>query len=201
MKQILIMALFVASAFSSQATDPVKTVGEMYKADPAASEITWVGYKVTGKHNGVISLKDGGLEFDGDKLVGGGFTIDMTSIKVTDLKGNSAGKLEGHLKSDDFFGVNNHPTAKFEITKVAARDANGGYKVTGNLTIKNITKEIKFNANVSAADNGKMAVADIKVDRSEFDVKYGSGSFFDNLGDKTIYDEFDLTVKLALNKG
>jgi len=126
-------------------------------------------------------------------LTGGEFAIDMTSITVTDLDGGMKGKLEGHLKSPDFFGVENHPVANFKITKVVPRGTGGSYKVVGDLTIKNITKEIKFNADVK----DDMATANIQIDRSDFNVKYGSGSFFDNLGDKTIYDEFDMVVDLV----
>jgi polyisoprenoid-binding protein YceI len=108
------------------------------------------------------------------------------------LQGGGKGKLEGHLKSDDFFGVAAHPTATIKFTKVVSRGVAGEYKITANITIKNITKEIKFNA---TAKDGT-ANATIKLDRSDFDIKYGSGSFFDNLGDKTIYDEFDLAITL-----
>lgn len=161
------------------------------------SVINWKGYKVTGEHAGTINLRNGSLKFDDGVLVGGGFEIDMNSMKVTDLEGEWAQKLEGHLKSADFFGVENFPIARFEITSVAPKGTPGDYKVTGNLTIKETTKEIKFYANVS--EDGKSATADIKIDRTDFDVRYGSGSFFDNLGDKTIYDEFDLNVNIVVD--
>ncbi len=145
-------------------------------------------------------MKSGDLEFNGDQLTGGSFAIDMTSITVTDLTGEYKGKLEGHLKSKDFFGVEKHPTATFEITRVIPKGTPGDYKVIGNMTIKNITKEIKFFANVKNVNGQKVATADLTIDRSDFDVRYGSGSFFDNLGDKTIYDEFDLSVELVAGK-
>jgi polyisoprenoid-binding protein YceI len=126
--------------------------------------------------------------------------MDMTSIKVTDLEGEWAGKLEGHLKSPDFFGVEKHPTATLVITKVVPKGTPGDYKVSGNLTIKEKTKEVRFYAHVDS-EGGKMnATADLKIDRTDFDVRYGSGSFFDGLGDKTIYDEFDLTVNIVASK-
>ena len=170
-------------------TDPVvKTL------NTTESEITWKGKKVTGSHTGTISIMDGGLEFDeAGMLAGGNFTIDMNSITCTDLSGKSADKLIGHLKSNDFFGVANHPTASFNITKVVSRGTPGNYKVIGDLTIKDITKQIKFNADLT--DNS--GTAEITIDRTDFNVRYGSGSFFDNLGDKTIYDEFELVVNLA----
>jgi len=159
--------------------------------DVEKSQITWKGYKVTGEHEGTINLKSGVLMFDGDKLTGGKFEMDMTSINTTDLEGEYKDKLDGHLKSADFFGVDKHPTAKFEITKAVG--SGNSYKVTGDLTIKNITNPVTFDMTV----NGNTATAQLKIDRAKYDVRYGSGSFFDNLGDKTIYDEFDLNVNLS----
>ncbi len=169
------------------------------KVDIKQSNLGWTGYKVTGKHFGTVKLKSGELKFDGSKLVGGSFEIDMTSITTTDMTGEYATKLDNHLKSDDFFGTQNHPTAKFEISS-AISQGNDLYKLTGDLTIKGIKKPIKFNATVKESNGVKTAKALIKIDRSEFNVRYGSGSFFDNLGDKTIYDEFDLEVSLVTSK-
>lgn len=164
----------------------------------ADSNVQWTGYKVTGQHNGVVNLKSGTLEYnDQGFFAGGSFEIDMTTIKCLDLTGEPAGKLEGHLKSDDFFGVAKFPTAKFVATKVVSKGKPGEYKIIGNLTIKEKTKEIKFDAKLTEVSGGVSAIADIKIDRSDFDIRYGSGSFFDGLGDKTIYDEFDLKVKLV----
>jgi polyisoprenoid-binding protein YceI len=158
----------------------------------STSNIAWKGYKVTGSHEGNIKFKSGNLTFEGSNLIGGEIVVDMNTIDCTDLQGGGKGKLEGHLKSDDFFGVSNFPTASIKFTKVTSRGIEGEYKITANLTIKNTTKEIKFNATIK---NG-VGNATIKVDRSEFDIRYGSGSFFDSLGDKTIYDEFDLNVAI-----
>lgn len=166
--------------------------------DVKASSITWKGYKVTGEHTGKVSLKSADLTMSGDVITGGTFVIDMGSITCTDLQGDMAGKLVGHLKSDDFFGVEKFPTATLKITKSIATDSKGGYRMVGDLTIKGTTKPVKFNALVKNEGGKKVAVADIKIDRSEYDVRYGSGSFFDSLGDKTIYDEFDLNVRIAL---
>ena len=163
----------------------------------ANSEITWKGYKVTGKHFGSIELKKGMFNYEDGQLKGGEIWIDMSTIKVEDIQGEYAQKLEGHLKSDDFFGVANFPTAHFKITRVVSRGTPGDYKVIGDLTIKESTKEIKFLANVSEESGKMVATADITIDRSDYNVRYGSGSFFDNLGDKTIYDEFDLSLKLV----
>lgn len=172
------------------------TAVETFQVDTANSKVVWKGYKVTGEHAGTINLKSGDLSFTDGALTGGSFIIDMTSLKVTDLQGEYAQKLAGHLTSPDFFGVEKFPTASFKITKAVSRGTAGSYKVIGDLTIKETTKEIKFSVQLS--DDNKTANAKITVDRSDFNVKYGSGSFFDGLGDKTIYDEFDLEVTLAV---
>jgi len=169
-----------------------------YSVDIKESKIGWTGYKVTGKHTGNISLKSGTLTFEGAKLVGGNFDIDMNSITCTDMQGEYGDKLVGHLKSDDFFGVANHPVARFSMTNVIYQGTQGSYKILGDLTIKGITKPIKFFAKVVQNQGaGYTSSAKIVVDRSEYDVRFGSGSFFDSLGDKTIYDEFDLEVNLV----
>ena len=167
-----------------------------YNVDAAASQIVWKGYKVLGEHTGTINVQKGSLNIQDGQLVGGSFAIDMTSIACTDLSGEYKGKLEGHLKSDDFFGAATYPTATFVITSATPNGVDR-YKVTGNLTIKDITKEIKFIANLEKEEGQVVAKADIQIDRSEFNVRYGSGSFFDSLDDKTIYDEFDLSVSIV----
>ena len=172
---------------------------ENYKVNADESSVAWVGKKVTGQHNGVIGLTGGRLEMEGDQLVGGIFTIDMQSIDCQDLSGEGKGQLEGHLKSDDFFGVEKYPTATFVITK-AVPQGPGKYKVVGNITIKGTTEEIQFPAEVTSEGGNVTAKADFTVDRSKFDIRYGSGSFFDNLGDKTIYDDFELSVSLVASK-
>lgn len=172
---------------------------QTYQVSPSESNVKWVGKKVTGSHNGDIRIKSGELVFDNNQLTGGNIVIDMTTINTLDLKGDSKGQLEGHLKSDDFFGVNNYPTAKIKITRVVPQGP-GKYKVTGDLTIKKETKEIKFIATVDQNGSQVTASADLTVDRTEYNVRYGSGSFFENLGDKTIYDNFELNVNLVAKK-
>lgn len=192
--QFLFAMLAVAVAFSF-------TVAEItYKVNPEESQLKWVGRKVTGEHFGTINLKSGSLEVQDGILKGGNFVIDMPTLVSNDLEGEYKGKLEGHLKSDDFFGVEKYPEAKFVITKATKKNANQ-YEITGDLTIKDKTNSISFPAEVVIAGDKVYATANITVDRSKYDVRYGSGSFFDNLGDKTIYDNFDLQVKLvAANK-
>ncbi len=192
----LIFALALISfAFTNPVAEKVT-----YKADLSESVINWKAYKVTGEHAGTVPLKGGSLEYTDGVLTGGSFEIDMANLTVTDLEGEWKTKLEGHLKSADFFGVENHPTAKFVITQVVSRGTPGDYKVVGDLTIKEKTNEIRFLAKVSEEGDKVSANAETTIDRSRYDVRYGSGSFFDNLGDKTIYDEFDLTINLVAKK-
>lgn len=155
------------------------------------SQVSWKGYKVTGQHEGTIALTEGSLSFADQVLTGGSFTVDMTSLVATDLDGEMKGKLEGHLKSDDFFGTETHPTAQLVITQVGV-DAAGGYQVTGDLTIKGITQPVSFPMTVAA----NTATASLKIDRTLYDIRYGSNNFFENLGDKAINNEFDLEVTL-----
>ena len=157
------------------------------------STISWEGNKVTGSHSGTINLESGSLEFDDKVLVGGNFVMDMTSIIVTDLEGDSKAKLEGHLKDDDFFGVNNFPSASYVITSVKVVDATN-VELTGDLTIKGITKSYTFN--MAMVDGGAQVFA--IIDRTDFDIRYGSASFFDSLGDRAIYDDFELNINLAM---
>ncbi len=185
-----VFSLALALVFGvATATEPVDEEKKEVKTD--ASKVTWKAYKVTGSHTGTIDLKSGALIFDGDKLTGGEFVVDMPTLISTDLEGDSKGKLEGHLKSDDFFGVDNHAASNLVFTNVSSSGKNS-YEVTGDLTIKGITKAVTFDVSIY----GSKATATLKVDRTNYGVKYGSGSFFENLGDKTIYDEFDLVVDL-----
>ncbi len=178
-------------------TNPVTEV-EVLKVNTEESFIEWKARKVTGSHNGKITLKEGSLEMENGELTGGSFVIDMTTIAVEDLQGNSKAKLEGHLNSADFFDTANHPTATFEITEVEG--SNGEYNITGDLTIKGNTNPVSFIATINKLDDKNMAFASITVDRSKYDVRYGSTSFFDNLGDKAIYNNFNLDVTLVANK-
>lgn len=163
---------------------------EKKKVDIKESTIKWEGEKLTGSHEGTIDLKDGYFLMEDGELVGGEFTADMTSINVTDLEGDSKEKLMGHLRSDDFFGVDTYETAKFVINTVAKKG--DVYGISGDLTIKGKTNPIAFDLNME----GNTATTNLTIDRTKYDIRYGSNSFFDNLGDKTIYDEFDLAINL-----
>ena len=161
------------------------------KIDASKSNINWVGKKVTGQHNGTVNFTDGLLIFKAHKVVGGKFTVDMNSLTATDLSGEYQGKLNGHLKSEDFFGTEKFPIATLVFKKIAVK-AKDTYTVTADLTIKGKLNPISFELVVK----GNSATTKFNVDRTKYDIKYGSGSFFDNLGDKAIADEFELAVDL-----
>ncbi len=185
-KTLVLSAIVAFSAFSFTGIDVEKKEVKI-----AESKVVWKGYKVTGSHEGTIDIKSGTLSFDGEKLVGGEFVIDMNTINTTDLEGEYKGKLDGHLKADDFFGVANHPTASLVFKKIKASGKNA-YNVTADLTIKGITHPVDFTISIY----GNKATASLKVDRTKYDIRYGSSSFFDGLKDKAIYDEFDLVADL-----
>jgi len=160
-------------------------------ADTDKTQLLWLGEKVIGQHTGTIKLQSGWLTWQDNKIVSGEFNIDMASLKVTEANE----RLEGHLKSDDFFGVEKFPIAKLVITGSTTFDKGTGV-VTGTLTIKGVTNPIEFKAAIQKKDDGTWFFANIDVDRTKYNIKYGSGTFFDNLGDKTIYDEFKIKVNL-----
>lgn len=180
----LLVIAFVALtlfAFNAETIKPINVEESIVK---------WTGYKVTGQHEGTISLNSGALIFEGNKLTGGEFVMDMTTINTTDIEGDYKAKLDGHLKSDDFFGVKKHKAALLNFTSV--KQNGNKYFIKGDLTIKGITNEVTFTMELFKDS----AVTELKIDRTKFDVKYGSASFFDGLKDRAIYDEFDLNVKL-----
>lgn len=176
------MAVLVLAAFAP---------AEITKMEVKSSSINWKGEKVTGQHTGTINLKSGYLEMDGKTVSGGMFVVDMTSLTVTDLKaGSGKEKLEGHLNSDDFFGVANYPTATLKINKGTV--SGNTHSLSGDITIKGVTQPVSFDLVM----DGSTGTAKVVIDRTKFGIRYGSGSFFDNLGDKAIYDDFELDITL-----
>jgi polyisoprenoid-binding protein YceI len=165
-----------------------------YTAVLSKSTVKWHAAKVTGEHWGTVELKSGSLQIEGDKITTGQFVMDMTTIVNEDLTSEEWNtKLIDHLKSDDFFSVEKFPTSKFVITK-SETFKDGKAKVTGNLTIKGITNPVSF----EATKQGNTFTAKITIDRTLYDIRYGSGKFFEDLGDKVINDNFDLTISLVL---
>ncbi|RXQ91544.1 YceI family protein [Ancylomarina salipaludis] len=160
------------------------------------SKLEWTGKKVTGEHHGTVVFKSGNLQMEGSKIVGGEFVIDMTSIKNTDITSDKyRGDLEKHLKSDDFFGVVNFPESKFMV-KDSKKLQNGKILVKGEISIKGITKPLEFEVDSHQHGDSFHVSGMMVIDRTLFGIKYGSGSFFDNLGDRTIYNDFELKFDL-----
>lgn len=189
--------LVINTAAATERNGAKKAVA--YKVDAAKSVVKWHAKKVTGEHFGTIGLASGALKVDGTKISGGSFEIDMTSIKCTDLTdaGYNA-KLVGHLKSEDFFSVDKNPKATFVITKVDGKGAN--VNITGDLTIKGIKNSVTFPATVTTDAKGVTANAKIVLDRSKWDIRYGSKTFFPNIGDKMINDDFEIDLALTAAK-
>ncbi|MBK24076.1 MAG: lipid-binding protein [Halobacteriovorax sp.] len=192
---ITAISLVSLSVFANGTKDKLPSK-KSYSVDTKKSSIVWTGKKVTGQHTGTLKIKSGTLKYDGSNLTGGEFVIDMTSINTTDLSGEWKAKLDGHLKNDDFFATDKHKTAKLVI-KDAQFGKGGHWDVNGDLTIKGITKPIMFKANVNKKGTMVMASADIKFNRLDYGVKYKSGKFFKDLGDKMIYDDVELKVNLT----
>lgn len=174
-----------------------KTAATDYKLDLAKSSIKWIGTKKTGRHNGVVKIKSGKFSTKDDQIVGGEFTIDMPTAETLDLSGAMKEKLDKHLKSVDFFDVEKFPEAKFVIVKITP-DATDKKKatVTGNLTIKGITKEISFTANIASNEQKKpaSATANFNLDRKLWNLVYKGKA------DDLIRDEinFELDLKTQL---
>ena len=203
---LLAGALFAAPATAQQAAKKAtasasKAATASYKLEPQLSTLGWVGKKVTGQHNGTVEFKEGEVLVKGNQVVGGNFVVDMTTLKDEDIKdAGGNGKLIGHLKSDDFFSVEKNPTATFKITnlapiKGAAADADN-MTVTGDLTIKGITNSITFPAKVGVKNGLAAASGTATVDRTKYDIKFRSKSFFENLGDKVIDNDFTMTFNV-----
>ena len=203
MKKIILSLVLVASVLTgckSEKKDKVTTADavkvavttDLNNVDVASSVITWKGTKPTGAHDGIIMLQEGSLNLEAGKLTGGTFVIEMSSIKNLDLDAEGAAKIVGHLSSPDFFDVATYATSKFVITSVV--EAEGKLAVTGNLTVKDITKSITIPATLLSVGNVTTFKSDIfNIDRAEFNIKYASKTFFDNLKDKFIDDAIELS--------
>lgn len=173
--------------------------------DTTASSLGWKAKKVTAEHHGIIRVRSGELKVDSGKPVAGKFIIDMNSIVVQDLTDPTMnGKLLGHLKSDDFFSAATHPEGVFEITSAepvsGATADQPNFLIKGNLTLKGITKPIEFPALVKAEGDALQATGEAVLDRTLWDIRYGSGKFFKGLGDKMIYDTFSVLISIKAVK-
>ena len=203
MKKPLLLLLLIPAVAAVAVPARLLLHVDTYITDVAASKIEWHAEKVTGKHNGTVKLASGEVNNNHGQL-GGKFVVDMRSIAVTDLPEDRRGKLEGHLKSEDFFSVEKFPTSTFEIVSIAPRAGitadEPNFNVTGKLTIKGITNDITFPALIKFDGTKMTTKADVKVDRSKYDIRYGSKTFFPDIGDKAIADEFLLKVDMVANR-
>ena len=162
-----------------------------------SSKVAWLGTEITtNTHFGSLRAQSGNLKIDKDGEVVGNITINMQSILVEDLKGRSKEVLENHLKSDDFFGTNNFPTATLEFRSLNLYNNDGAHIFNGNLTIKGITNEVEFSAKLIKQTPLLHAVGKLVFDRSKYNVRFRSGSFFDDLGDKLILDDIEVDINL-----
>ncbi len=195
MKSILFSTIALLAFSSVAVAQQTQTQTTPFVVDAAKSTFKWTAKKVTGTHWGNVKVANGVIYTENGNVKNGNVTVDMTSIEVKDLEAAKGGdKLTGHLKSDDFFSVEKNPTAKLAIKSVKA--AASGVTCVADLTIKGITKEITFPATIAYMDNVMVATADFKIDRTKWDIKYGSGSFFENLGNKAIDNDFEVSVKI-----
>lgn len=165
------------------------------KISAESSSVEWTGHKVVGStHTGTVTVKEGELKIKKGALKEGEIVIDLTSLNSTDLEGEWKQKLDGHLKSGDFFDVETYPTAKF-VLKSVTKDGDK-LKLTGDMTIKGVSQEVAFDATLTEAGKKHILEGAIEIDRTKFGLKYGSDSFFDNLGDKAISNNFDIKFKV-----
>lgn len=176
-----------------------------YVIDIDNSTMNWEGYKplLRTTHTGLISLKEGKFDLKDDKVVAGVFVIDMKSIEVTDLEGEYKENLEAHLmgtvegKEDDFFNVNEFPTAEFSATGTSSKD--GKTYLVGNLTLRGKTQEVGFPVEINKVEDGLVEIVSepFKIDRTKWDIKFASKSFFDNLGENFVGDDMQIEFKIV----
>ena len=204
------MALFVATSCTSKSGNKVDasesqaaavSVGAQKLAvDTINSKIAWTGYKPAGSHHGTLAIKHGELSIEGDELKSGSFVFDMNKIvneDLTDAKMNE--QLVGHLKSADFFDVAKYPEGKFTITKVEKlNDGVSTHRISGNLELKGVSKNISFDANVTNEGNTyKATTVTFKIDRTQWGVNYGSKNIFKDLKDSFINDDMEITITIV----
>ncbi|MDD3285564.1 MAG: YceI family protein [Patescibacteria group bacterium] len=174
------------------AEGPVLLLDGSYQLDPANSQLTWHGEKVIGKgHTGTVAFQSGDLQVQDNSLSAGQFVIDLSSLKNDE----NIASLDNHLKSADFFDVANYPTAQLVITGIEAGE-DGRYKISADLSIKDVTAPVNFEAKLAPTVNGLSASAQFEIDRTVWGLKYGSGKFFQDLGDNMINDDIVFTVNL-----
>ncbi len=215
-----------AEVGAAQDVDQLSAQAVSYPLDTEASELTWYGFKPTGRHNGTIAIQDGTLAVENGNVVGGSFTMNLNNIDVLDLEGEDKQKLTGHLQSPDFFNVEQYPTAKFEITEVvpfaeARMEAdtsrldvvvndeavseyaieNPTHAITGNLTMRDTTLSVMFPAKVSVTGDQITAQAKFNIDRTKWNVSYGDENNLEaRAKDKFIYNTVNVGFDIKADK-
>ena len=186
----IILVIFVVSI----------SICDMYKIDTDKSKIYWIGRKITGEHNGTINIKDGYVNINEGSITSGEFQIDMNSIAVLDMSEKYNKKLESHLKDPDFFDVDLFPVSSFTINDSYDFFIIDNIVFKGDLKIKDIVVEKSIPATISVNDSIAEAIGVIDVDRTLFGITYGSSSFFDNLADRAINNNFTLKFKIVATR-
>lgn len=208
-KKLALMFLAGAAIISScgsnatEATDAKKEAeataeSATYIVSPSKSELQWTGKKLAYGHTGLIDIRSGEISAEGDKITAGSFVIDMATIRETGAEDEEkAIQLAGHLMSPDFFDAPAHPTSTFEITGVEGEK--GKYTISGNLTIKGVSKNISFPADVKVVENELTATAEVIINRNDWGVSYGSG-VTGAVADQAIGDDIEFKIKLTASK-
>lgn len=212
-KLSFIAAIYAAVILASCGGNAVKTEdaqaaaqssdsARVFALDSASSKVEWLAKKVTGQHNGTLAIKSGELKTEAGKITSGRFTLNMAAIKVVDITdAETNAKLAGHLNSEDFFSTSKFPEGTFELvsTEPIANAAAGSpnYTIKGNLTLKGISKAISFPSTITINGETLNAQADFDIDRTEWDIRYGSGKFFKDIGDKAINDNFNIKLNIV----
>lgn len=211
MKKTALVGGLLASALVFASFSPKTKVSEKkkptslqkadtYIVDIEKSKIFWTGKGVGKEHTGYVTIQSGSLLIDTKTITGGFFYINMKSITNTDVKDAGFNKnLVDHLKGPEFFFAAKFPTSTFKIVKAERLDVPEGqpnYKINGDLTIKGIKKPIEFLSTLKYTKKSVVVAGDIEIDRTHWDIKYNSGSFFQDLGDKLIEDKIKLKLDI-----
>lgn len=205
---LLIVLLFVVGCGTKKDAEIFSTTLEqispeqgIYSVHIDKSELSWIGKELSTKiHTGSLNISNGIIQVGDDNSVSGNIKINMSTINVTDLQGRSKEMLEKHLRSADFFEVENYPEAQINFKSKSFNKLVNQISFEGDLTIKDITNPISFNATLIESSPYLKANAILSFDRSKYDVRFRSGSFFENLGDKLILDDIDVNIKLVTEK-
>jgi polyisoprenoid-binding protein YceI len=210
-KNIISFLILFALIFSSVTINAQKSTKaaalKKLSVNTTDSKVNWIGKKPAGEHTGYVKFSGGEIVLNKNEITGGFFIIDLKSITDLDLKDEGMNsKLVGHLKSADFFDVEKYPTAKFVITKVikhpglAAGVATATHKIEGDLTMKGITKKVRFDTSINILNGKLMATTSLfTINRTDWNVNYQSKSIFAELKDQFIYDDLTLSIELISN--